>query len=226
MSDENKDQGTVQAGGPPDAEGKAQEQPEKLTRPVDFPEQTVVIPTPVNMSAEQQPPVPVYANGAVLVCCWELGDADLEAVKETGKLWLAFPGQRLPLHQVHGVKPFEEVVAGSKKEDDVPVRTQPCPQCAGVGKVRQRGQDKPVECKVCAGTGEELGVIPPPYDGITRYFLAKFPGNITLGEGLAFEFFEQGNMASWKHASNGKPWSVYKEADKFIDAKTKKEAQK
>lgn len=105
---------------------------------------------------------------------------------ETGCAWVAFPGQRLPQHRLHGNRPFEQQTEEAGPE----------------------------------AVADPLETVPPDYDAIVQHFMQAVPDNPTLAEGAAYEFYEKGNEAEWKH-SNGKQWNVRKEADKYI--KTKKE---
>lgn len=67
-------------------------------KPVEFPEQTIVLTRPESMTEEECSSLPVFRDGVHCISCWQLSDDEIvELIKNDGKIFLGiFSGMTQP----------------------------------------------------------------------------------------------------------------------------------
>ncbi|MBA3900977.1 MAG: hypothetical protein H0X62_12355 [Bacteroidetes bacterium] len=82
-------------------------------KPVEFPQQTVKLGKPQDMTDEQCSSLPVAqihpnydGQPPQQISCWELSPEDLAEVKRTGKVWLNVIGTTHPPVEITAFSPF------------------------------------------------------------------------------------------------------------------------
>ena len=78
-----------------------------MANPVNFKEQNITYTKPESMTDEECSSLPAYADGEVIISCWQLSKEEISEVVNTGVIWAGLYGTQVPMW-VTGVKPFAE----------------------------------------------------------------------------------------------------------------------